>query len=511
MLCLNQILSHVAAVDPQREAVIFGDISWTYAEVFDRARRLAGGLSALGVKHGDRVAIWVPNSAEFMEMIFGVPSLGAIAVPLDYWWTAKDAFVALDQARPKVLIVGRTQAADLVALKAEIEAAGIRYVISVDDDPPGGFLAYERMLAEAKPLAEPVAVVQSDPALILFTSGSTGRSKGAVHTHGDLGATAIIINLEVGVRRGERTLQFLPMYSSCLEHMIPYTLAHATHVIMPQFDAAGVWEMIARHGVTHFNAVPTTLRRILDCMPDQVPESLRLVSYASEPMPAKLITRLMERLPNTDFVQIYGMIEHLCVTVQGMAEQRRKIGTVGRPMIGAELRILGADGIPSDGGEQGEVVARSPTLFAGYWRDPETTAQVVKDGWMRTGDIGYFDDDGFLVLSGRLKEVIKSGGVTIIPNEVEGALLAHDAVNEAAVVGIPDDQWGEAVHAFVVLHSGMEATEADLRAFCRARLAGYKTPKAVHFVEDLPRTGIGKVARRQVRDRYLRSQQTESA
>lgn len=511
MLCLNEILSHVASADPGREAVVFGDSSLTYAQVDERARRLAGALAGLGVEYGDRVAIWVPNSAEFMEMVFGVPSLGAIAVPLDYWWTPKDAFVALGQARPKVLIVGKSQAANLVEMKSEIEAAGIQHVISVEGTPPDGFLSYERVLAGAEPLAEAVKVVQSHPALILFTSGSTGRSKGAVHTHGDLSATAVIINLEVGVRRGERTLQFLPMYSSCLEHMIPYTLAHATHVIMPSFDAAMVWQMIVRHGVTHFNAVPTTLRRILEQVPDDIPQSLRLVSYASEPMPAKLITDLMARLPSVEFVQIYGMIEHLCLTVQNAVEQKTKIGTVGRPMIGAELRILGPDGEPSDGREPGEILARSPTLFAGYWQDPETTAQVVQDGWMRTGDIGYFDDEGFLVLSGRLKEVIKSGGVTVIPNEVEGALLAHEAVSEVAVVGIPDEQWGEAVHAFVVLHPGVETTEADLRAFCRERMAGYKTPKAVHFVADLPRTGIGKIARRQVRDRYLREVDAEIA
>jgi acyl-CoA synthetase (AMP-forming)/AMP-acid ligase II len=175
-------------------------------------------------------------------------------------------------------------------------------------------------------------------------------------------------------------------------------------------------------------------------------------------------------------------------------------------MIGTQLRIVDKDGGPTNGDEPGEIMARSPTLFAGYWQDPITTANVVRDGWMTTGDIGRFDEDGFLVLSGRVKEVIKSGGVTVIPGEVEAALLDHALVREAAVVGVPDDNWGEAVHAFVVLHEGAELAERDLLIFCRAQLAGYKTPKSIHFVADLPRTGIGKIARREVREQFIRSQ-----
>lgn len=510
MICLNEILSHAAACDPGRTAVVFGDVSRTYGEVNERAQRLAGGLSTLGVQRGDRVALWAPNSAEFMEVIFGVPLLGAIAVPLDHWWKATDVMAALDQAQPRVLIVGKAQAERLAGMKARLDGAGVQHVVALEE-PRSDMLPYEGMLAEARSLGEPVGVGQDDPAMILFTSGSTGRSKGAVHTHRGLGATAAIMGLELGIREGERTLHFLPLFSSCLEHMIPFTLMRATHVIMPQFDATAVWEAIDRHDITHFDAVPTTLRRLLEHMPSSAPQSLRMISYASEPMPPLLIAELMERLPNTDFIQIYGMIEQLCLTVQGPAQHKSKPRTVGRPMIGAKLRTLTADGEPSDGSEPGEILARTPTLFAGYWRDPETTAQVMRDGWMRTGDIGCIGEDGYLVLSGRAKEVIKSGGATVIPSEVENALVSHELVREAAVVGIPDEEWGEAVHAFVVLQGGAVVSEAELLSFCRALLASYKAPKRVHFVDDLPRTGIGKIARRQVRDQFLRARNAEAA
>jgi acyl-CoA synthetase (AMP-forming)/AMP-acid ligase II len=188
------------------------------------------------------------------------------------------------------------------------------------------------------------------------------------------------------------------------------------------------------------------------------------------------------------------MIEQLCLTVQEAGDQLRKLGTVGRPMLGAQMYLL-----------NGEIVARSPTLFAGYWQDDAATAQVMSEHWMRTGDIGSFDADGFLRLEGRVKEIIKSGGMTVIPSEIEQALLDHPAVSDAAVVGVPDTEWGEAVHAFVILESGASVVESDLKAFCHERLIGYKRPKVIHIVTELPRTGIGKIARRAVRDQALQS------
>jgi acyl-CoA synthetase (AMP-forming)/AMP-acid ligase II len=353
----------------------------------------------------------------------------------------------------------------------------------------------------ATPLDRPTEVAPDDPAIILFTSGSTGRSKGAVHTHGGLTTTALTMNVELGLGDGERTLHFLPLFSSCLEHLLPFTLARATHVIMAQFDAAGVWTAIQESAITHFDAVPTTLRRILDVAPAEIPRSLRMISYASERMPDRLITALLDRMPGVGFVQFYGMIEHLCLTVLGPDDQLRKIGTVGRPMMGAELALLGGESDSS-----GEIIARSPTRFAGYWQDPAATAQVMHGDWMRTGDVGTFDQDGYVRLDGRVKEMIKTGGLTVIPAEIEAALMAHPAVTDAAVVGVPDEQWGEAVHAFVILAPGGAVPEAELTAFCRERLTGYKRPKAIHIVAELPRTGIGKIARRVVRERLLGSE-----
>jgi fatty-acyl-CoA synthase len=497
-LRLDGVLARAALTTPEREAVAFNGRSLTYREVHDRARRLAGGLERLGVARGDRVALWTTNRSEFVEIFFGVPQLGAIVSPLDYWWNWEEAQGALRQLEPKVLIVGPAQTGLIANALPAIREAGIEHVFRLDD-------SYEDLIGSAAPLGAPVPVSVNDPALILFTSGSTGRSKGAVHTHAGLLAAATTMCLELGLKDGERTLHFLPLFSSCLEHLLPLTLARATHVVLAQFDARAVWDTVRDAGITHFDAVPTTLRRLLEVAPAEIPPSLRMISYASERMPTPLITALIDRMPAVSFVQFYGMIEHLCLTVLDATDQLRKVGTVGHPMVGAELYLIDGDDGPVGQGETGEIVARSPTLFAGYWGDSAATARVMHGQGMRTGDLGRFDDDGFLWLEGRVKEVIKTGGFTVIPTEIEGALMAHPQVSDAAVVGVPDEQWGEAVHAFVILAPQASVAEAELLSFCQERLARYKRPKVIHVVADLPRTGIGKIARRVVRDRLLAS------
>jgi acyl-CoA synthetase (AMP-forming)/AMP-acid ligase II len=503
-LRIDAVLARAALSEPKREALVYCGKSWTYAEVYDRACRLAGALASRDVGKGERVAFWAENRPEFAEVLFGVPMLGAIASPLNHWWTWSEATVALEQIRPKVLIVGSQAGVAVAEHRDRLGAIGIEHVICLERAPGAAvFSIYEDLLESAARLPKPVPATARDPALILFTSGSTGRPKGAVHTHGSLVAGAALMALELGLHDGERTLHFLPLFTSCLEHLIPLTLMRATHIVLPQFDAAAVWAAIQSHQVTHFDAVPTTLRRLLEGAPAAVPKSLRLVSYASEAMPPALITALLQRMPAVEFVQFYGMTEQLCLTIQSASDQLRKLGTVGRPMLGAELRIVGADGNEVAAGDSGEIIARGPTLFAGYWQDAAATAQIVQGGWLRTGDRGRFDAEGFLVLEGRLKEMIKTGGLTVIPAEVESVLAKHPSIRDVAVIGIPDEKWGEAVHAFVTLSAGASVLESDLQLFCRSHLSGYKRPKGVHIVAELPTTGIGKVARRVVLQNYL--------
>jgi acyl-CoA synthetase (AMP-forming)/AMP-acid ligase II len=498
MLALHEIVDQAAQAAPRRPAVVFADEVRTYGELTARTERFAGLLTARGVKRGERIAFWAPNRPEFPEFLFGSSRVGGVAVPLDHWSTADETLAALDLCRPRVLLVADTHAEMLAPHLARLDSAGVSERFVLGKEAPPGWEPYEPAVAMASPVHGATSVNLDDPALILFTSGSTGRSKGAVHSHRGLARTAVIMALELGVRDGERTLHFLPLFSSCLEHLIPLTLARATHVILPKFEPEGAWDAVRRHDITHFDAVPTTLKRMMEHAPLEPPASLRLVSYASEPMPPSLARQWLEHFPRLQLTQFYGMIEQLCLTVLRPSDHPSKVNTVGKSLMGARLRIVSPYGDEVGPGTSGEILAASPTMMQGYFRDPEATGLVIADGWMRTGDLGRFDPDGYLVLEGRLKEVIKSGGMAVVPREVEEVLLEHPDVLEAAVVGLPDERWGEAVHAFVVMRASSRTDPQVLRRFCRDRMTSYKCPQTVHIVTELPRTGIGKIARREL-------------
>jgi acyl-CoA synthetase (AMP-forming)/AMP-acid ligase II len=265
-----------------------------------------------------------------------------------------------------------------------------------------------------------------------------------------------------------------------------------------------VWETVAREQVTHFDGVPTTMRLLLQCpnLESYDTSSLRLVSYASEPMPAATITAWLETFPHVEAVQFYGMIEFLCVTVQKPWEQLSRLGTVGKTMLGNDLRVVDDEGHDVPVGTVGEVICRSDCAVRGYWQSPELTGQAVRDGWRYTGDLGKLDGDGYLTLVGRKKDIIISGGMNVVPAEVEGVLYQHPAVAEAAVIGRPDPDWGEAVHAVIALKSEASATAEELIQFCAGHLSGYKKPRSVEFLPSLPKTGIGKISRKALQDRY---------
>ncbi|UCC61689.1 MAG: AMP-binding protein, partial [Anaerolineae bacterium] len=318
----------------------------------------------------------------------------------------------LNMCSASVLIVSGTYMETLETIRPDLSA--VKHVIVYGGAPPGGAIPYDSLLAgddESEPAPRPQP---HDDTLILFTSGSTGPPKGAVYTHHGLLYTANAMDLEYSVREDDITLHFLPMFSSNLEHLLPLAYMGATHVILPRFDPPVVWETIERERVTHFDAVPTTMRLLLqDPAIDACDHSsLRLVTYASEPMPPATIKAWLERLPHTEAVQFYGMIEFLCVTAQQPWAQLGKLGTVGRPHVGTDVRLVDENGDDVPKGEIGEVIARCPCGMRGYWDDPEATAKAMPDGWMVTGDLGRFDEDGFLTLVGRKKDIIKSAGMS---------------------------------------------------------------------------------------------------
>ena len=506
MQCLGDILRHNALVFSKKTFLIQDEMQLSYRQVNERANSLVHGLHHLGVKYGDRVALLSRNEHRFIELYFGLPKIGVIFVPLNYWSTADDLVSILNQCQARVLIFAPEFFDIAVAIKQRLSA--LQHLVTLDDQAPASvFLSvipYEH-LVDKYPSHEPeVEINPDDDILILYTSGSTGQPKGAVYTHRGLLYAAVIMSIELGIRETDITLHFLPIFSSNLEHLLPFGLVGATHIIMRKFDPKTVWETVARRGVTHFDSVPTLMRLLLN-FPELInydTSSLRLVSYASEPMPAAIITSWLETFPHVEAVQFYGMIEFLCMTVLKPWEQLTKLGTVGKLMLGNDLRIVDAAGREVPVGIEGEVVCRSLCAMRGYWRESALTHRVLRAGWMYTGDIGKLDEDGYLTLVGRKKDIIITGGMNVVPTEVEEILYRHPAVAEAVVIGRPDDAWGEAVHAVVALNQRGSVTAEELIAFCAKSLAGYKKPRSVEFLPSLPKTGIGKISRKVLQDRY---------
>jgi acyl-CoA synthetase (AMP-forming)/AMP-acid ligase II len=497
---LGDIVVRNARHFPDRPAVIDGGLRLTHRELNARANRLANGLLRLGLQPGDRVALLARNDFRFVEIYFGLPKIGAIFAPLNFWASHRELIYVLNRCGVSSLIVSAEYLDTLAAIRPELDT--VRTLIGYGAELPADMLRYDDLLAgadETEPAARPDP---GDDTLILFTSGSTGMPKGAVYTHSALIYTANAMNLEYGVREDDVSLHFLPMFSSNLEHLLPLSAMGATHVILPRFDPAEVWRTVERERVTHFDAVPTTMRLLLQSPEAHTADlsSLRLVTYASEPMPPATIRQWLETFPDTQAVQFYGMIEFLCVTAQQPWAQLRKIGTVGRPHAGTDVRLVDETGQDVPPGDVGEVIARSPCGMRGYWDDAEATARALVDGWIHTGDLGQFDSDGFLTLVGRKKDIIKTGGLSVSSAEVEGVIYEHPAIAEAAVFGLPDDEYGEMVQAVVALKPGASLAEHELIDFVGERLAGYKRPRAVLFMDSLPRTGIGKISRKALQD-----------
>ncbi|MFQ5873344.1 MAG: class I adenylate-forming enzyme family protein [Dehalococcoidia bacterium] len=500
MKFLGDILRRNAQVLAGKPAVVQGSTRLSYSLVNKRANSLAHGLLEMGIKKGDRVALLSRNDYRFLEIYFGLPKIGAIFVPLSFWATADDLALIIKQCQASVLVVSPDFLDTAEAIRPRLPA--LRHLILLGDHAPAGMVPYEH-LARDFPVDEPEADLEpDDDILILYTSGSTGKPKGAVYAHHALLYTAMVMSIELGLRETDVTLHFLPLFSSNLEHLLPLSLVGATHVILDKFDPSAAWQTVEREQVTYFDAVPTIMRLLQCPMLSQCDtSSLRLVCYASEPMPPATITAWLAALPHVEAVQFYGMIEFLCITVLKPWEQLSRLGTVGKPMLGTDLRLVNEEGQDVAVGTVGEVVARSACPMRGYWQSPDSTSKAGQDGWMRTGDLGRLDEDGYLTLVGRKKEIIKSGGMTVAPAEVEEVLYRHPAVAEAVVVGRADATWGEAVHAVVALKPEAKATAEELIRFCANHLAGYKKPRSVEFLPSLPKTGIGKIARKLLQDR----------
>ncbi len=471
-------LAHRAAVLPETEAVECSGASLTFRDLNERVIGLAGALRAHGVGPGDRVAVLAPNSLELVEAIHAVPRAGAILVPLNTRLSADELAWQLTDADPALLLCtdGTREQATAAAL-----AAG-----------------------RAVPLTMPLPAASAgdlcdvhEPAdvhSIIYTSGTTGRPKGAMLTFGNFWASAAGSAFNLGVMPGDRWLACMPLFHvGGLSIILRSAIYGTTAVVHETFDEARVAASLHDGGITHLSVVSSMLQRVLDCDGRASPPALRVVLVGGGPVAPLLLTRALER--GFPVIQTYGLSEAASqVATLSPADARSHVGSAGKPLLVTGLRV------DAPTGEAGEILVSGPTVTPGYWRNPEATGRGIRDGWLHTGDVGHLDHDGFLYVLDRRDDLIISGGENVYPAEVEAALLAFPGVAEAAVVGLPDERWGQRPVAVVVAST---VDSEALTAFLRARLAAYKLPARIEFVAELPRTASGKVQRHLVRSRLL--------
>jgi acyl-CoA synthetase (AMP-forming)/AMP-acid ligase II len=507
---LTQGLHRATRETPDRPATIFGDRVRTWAQCADRVARLAGARAHLGLARGGRVAMLAMNSDHYHEYLLAVPWAGGVVTPVNVRWSPAEIAFSLVDAGVEILLVDDA----FVGLVPEIRHAApvLRHVVHAGEEPtPEGLLPVEALIAEHRPVPD-AGRGGDDPYGIYYTGGTTGTPKGVVLTHANL-TTSALGSAATGafVVPGGRLLHAAPMF-----HLadgaawVGRNAVGGTHVIVPSFTPLGVARAIEEHGVTDVLLVPTMIQMLVDepAAADADLSSLRCLIYGASAISQAVLARATARLPAARFTQAYGMTELSPVTTLLLPEDhdvehlRR---SAGRSAPHAEVRIVDEEDREVPRGTVGEIVARGGHVMAGYWNRPEETAAAVRDGWMHTGDGGYMDDEGYVFVVDRIKDMIITGGENVYSAEVENALAAHPAVASCAVIGVPDDEWGERVHAVVVLAAGTSTTAPELRYHVKERIAGYKAPRTVEFVDALPISGAGKILKRELRARHRES------
>ncbi|SPB14596.1 AMP-dependent synthetase [Caballeronia novacaledonica] len=500
---------------PDKEAVCFEGKNLTYRELGTRVARLAGALQQLGVERGERVAFLSFNSARYIEYYMAVPWAGAVLNPVNYRWSAGEILYSLDDCATTVLIVDDPFVE--TAQKMARKCASLRQLIYAGDgETPPGMLNYETLIAQTEPV-EDAYRHGDDLAGIFYTGGTTGVPKGVMLSHTNLISSSCNQGLLRTVDSEMRTLHVMPMFHlACFASIVGVFVNGATHVALRSYDPQAMLECVSRDRATHVLLAPTMIQMALEWL-ERNPEHaaafdlghIRSLRYGASPMTPTLLNRTRAAFPNCDFGQGYGMTELAPVatllTAEDHSEAAMKSGkmySVGRPVPLVELKIVDAEDREVPRGTVGEIVVRGPNVMLGYWNKPEATTEALRGGWMHTGDGGYMDADGYLFLVDRLKDMIISGGENIYSAEVEKALAGCPVVGQCAVIGVPHEKWGESVHAVIVLKPGASATLESIQSHCRELIAGYKIPRSVDFVDALPMTSVGKIAKNELRARY---------
>ncbi|GAA2374199.1 long-chain fatty acid--CoA ligase [Nonomuraea africana] len=505
---LTQGLHRAVQLTPDLPATICGDRVRTWRESADRVARLAGALRELGVTKGDRVAMLSLNSDRYHEYLLAVWWVGGAVNPVNIRWNPVEIGYSLSESETTVLLVDDLFAAYVPALRDY--CPDLATVIHCGDGAtPDGMTPYEELITNADPVAD-LRLGGDSLAGLFYTGGTSGRPKGVMLSHANMLVSVMGSVAQGGPAvPGGRMLHSAPLFHIAgLAAWIGQYLVGGTHVMVPAFDPVSVMKAVQEHEVTSALMVPLMIQALVDHpqLGSYDLSSMTSIIYGASPISEDVLTRAMKEFPAAGFTQGYGMTELASTATLLRAEDHvaggRLLRSAGRAATHCEVRIVDADGNEVPRGTVGEVIVRGGHVMLGYWNDPDETAAVVRDGWMHSGDGGYMDEGGYLYIVDRIKDMIVTGGENVYSTEVENAVSQHPAVAACAVIGVPDEQWGERVHAIIVLQPGATATAEEIRTHAKGLIAGYKAPRTCEFVEALPISGAGKILKRELRGKY---------
>ena len=515
----TDFINIAAAICPDKLAIVFEDKRYTFSQLNDRVNRLANGLIKLGVQKGDRVSFIQVNCNQCVETYFAVAKAGAIYLPLNFRAKEKELTYMLNSAEATTLIAGERYIPMIQAIRPELKS--LKNLISIEKKHED-LLYYEDIIKSSSAEEVVTPIDDKDTTILMYTAGTTGFPKGVMLSHTSF-STYVLENVTPpDPESDERNILTVPLYHVAgIQAMMAAIYGGRTLVMERQFDPEEWMTLVEKEKANRAMMVPTMLKQLLDHPNFKKHDlsSLRVITYGAAPMPLPVIRKALDEFPGVSFINAFGQTETASTitalgpedhAITGTPDEKEKklkrLASIGKPMADVQMKVIDDAGKKLGPNQVGEILAKGPRVMSGYWKDEEKTKKTIdKDGWVHTGDVGYVDEDGYYFLSGRSSDIIIRAGENISPEELENAIREFPKVEDVAVIGVPDETWGEEPRAVVILKKGIprsKEVEAEIMEHCRQTLASYKRPRTVVFVDDLPRNPMGKLIKREIREKY---------